>query len=396
MDAQSMRFLDQPANQDGKAPDSYFIGGEGWVGGRIFDYGRDEVRQFLIDNARAYLDDYHVDGLRYDEVTVIHWNGGDGFCRDLMGTLHFHKGNSIHISEYWENFGPRDLPVADGGLGFDLALDDRLRGAVRGALAQAAGGRDVTVNLDPVRDALMPRAGSPSTARSVVHLENHDLVDADRENKAEIQPRVARLANWDNPRDWYARSRSRVATGILLTAPGVPMLFMGQEFLEKEPWHNDHSRDGFFIDWDGLDGPNPQAAMRDFNRFVRELCWLRRRHPALRATGCRAYHVHNGNRTLAFQRWVEGVGRDVIVVASLNEADLWNHPVPLPVSGEIIEVFNGSAYDSVPAGGGYNSNVPGNPGGIRGDGPPLDGCPTSARVNIPANAFLVFARDRGD
>ena len=38
------------------------------------------------------------------------------------------------------------------------------------------------------------------------------------------------------PSSWYARSRSRVATGLLLMAPGIPLLFMGQEFLEDKPW----------------------------------------------------------------------------------------------------------------------------------------------------------------
>jgi hypothetical protein len=71
-------------------------------------------------------------------------------------------------------------------------------------------------------------------AQSVVHLENHDLVDADRDKPWEIQPRIAQLAYWDHPREWFGRSRSRVATGILVTGPGTPMMFMGQEFLESK------------------------------------------------------------------------------------------------------------------------------------------------------------------
>lgn len=55
--------------------------------------------------------------------------------------------------------------------------------------------------------------------------ENHDLVYHEREQ------RVERLGDPSNPRSWYARSRARVATSISLTAPGIPMLFMGQEFL---------------------------------------------------------------------------------------------------------------------------------------------------------------------
>jgi 1,4-alpha-glucan branching enzyme len=395
LDSQSMRFFDQPANQHGMAPDSYFIGGEGWAGGRIFDYSADEVRGFLIDNARTYYAEFHLDGLRYDEVTVINDNGGDRFCRDITNTLRFHKPTAIQIAEYWKE-GDRARPVQPGGLGFDAAVDDRLRKAVRSALAEASVGRDAAVNLDPVRDALRPAPGFPAAWRSVVHLENHDVIDADRENPVEIQPRVPRLAHWDDRRDWYARSRSRVATGLLLTAPGIPMLFMGQEFLEDKPWHNDHARDGFFIYWDGVDGASPDPAMCDFHRFTTELCWLRRRHPALRGEGCNPYYVHNGHRVLACHRWVEGVGRDVIVVVSLNESTQSGYQLPLPVGGRWLEVFNGDAFDSMPAGRGLNTGVPGNPGGMNGNGPPVAGCPTSAQVVIPANGILVFARDRGD
>ena len=51
--------------------------------GPVFDYGRPEVRQFLIDNAKMHLQEYHLDGLRYDQVTVIDENGGWRFCQDL-------------------------------------------------------------------------------------------------------------------------------------------------------------------------------------------------------------------------------------------------------------------------------------------------------------------------
>lgn len=68
--------------------------------------------------------------------------------------------------------------------------------------------------------------------RSVQMVENHDLVYKERE------PRIAHLADGSNARPWYARSRSRVAMGLLLTAPGIPMLFMGQEFLEDKQWND--------------------------------------------------------------------------------------------------------------------------------------------------------------
>jgi hypothetical protein len=71
-----------------------------------------------------------------------------------------------------------------------------------------------------------------------------------------------------------------MAMGLLLTAPGIPMLFMGQEFLEDELWSDDPRRAELMIWWDGLDGADRHMAY--FHQFTRELIWLRRQHPALR------------------------------------------------------------------------------------------------------------------
>jgi len=393
LDAESMRFFDQPADQDGKAPDLYFIGGEGWAGGRIFNYRSDEVQQFLIDNAKLFLDEYHVDGFRYDEVTVIYWNRGKQFCQHLTDTLHFHKPKAIHIAEYWDwDRATPVLPVPTG-LGFDAAVHDGLRIAIRQVIGEAAAGTGAYVNMTALRNALYRPAAFPAAWRAVVHVENHDLVDDDRDNRAEIQPRMSRLADANNPRSWYARSRSRVATGLVLTAPGIPMLFMGQEFLEDKSWHNNPGRDDLFIYWEGL---KRDPVMRDFLRFTQELCRLRRRHPALQGEGLNPYYVHDANRVLAFQRWQEGVGRDVIVVVSLGESTYREYQLPFPAGGYWHEVFNSDAYDSMPSHGSYNPNAAGNPWGVTASGPPMEQCPTSATIVLPANGLLIFARDLGN
>ncbi len=112
-DDQSMRFLERPANHEWWDPDAYFIGGDGWAGGRIFDYARDEARQLLIDNARWFLEEFHADGFRYDEVSVCTNNGGGGFCQEITGVVRGTKDTAIQIAEYLE-LGPgdrRDAPT---------------------------------------------------------------------------------------------------------------------------------------------------------------------------------------------------------------------------------------------------------------------------------------------
>ena len=101
----------------------------------MFAYWNDGVRQFLIDNARFFLEEYRADGIRYDEVTVMHHHGGDRFCRDLSSTLRYLRPDAIQIAEYWD--WDRAFPVtpAPAGLGFDAALGDGLRDACRGGRA---------------------------------------------------------------------------------------------------------------------------------------------------------------------------------------------------------------------------------------------------------------------
>ena len=140
--------------------------------------------------------------------------------------------------------------------------------------------------------------------------ENHDIVYSGREQ------RIARLGDPDHPRSWFARSRARVATGLSLTAPGIPMLFMGQEFLEDKQWADDFvSHRDLLLYWAGLDQGDKQ--MLDHVRFTSELLHFAADLRRLRGQGFRVVHVHDQNRVLAFHRWVEGEGHDVIVVVHL-------------------------------------------------------------------------------
>ena len=164
------------------------------------------------------------------------------------------------------------------------------------------------------------------------------------------------------------------------------MLFMGQEILEDKPWHVDiRFWSQFLIWWDGLAS---DRAMQDFLRFVQDLVRLRRRHPALFGEGIRIPQVHERDRVIVMHRWVEGEGRDVVVVASLNEATLDSYSVELPGPGYWHEVFNSDVYDHFP-----NPWVVGNAGGVRADGPAGSVYAHTARIRIPANGAVVFARE---
>ena len=387
-DDEGIMFFDrQPDTTDNN---SLYFTDQDHAGGRVFAFWKREVRQFLIDNGKSLLQEYHIDGLRFDQVTVIAESGGWHFAQDLTNTLRRVKPAAIQIAEYWGSERWKGVAAPPSGMGFDIGYGDALRDTLRGVIAETTGGAAARVDFDKLRDVLY--LTYKDTARWAVFqcIENHDLLDFNHHGR-DRQPRIAALADPSNARSWYARSRAKVATGLLLTAPGVPMIFMGQEFLEDKYWTDWPARPELLIWWDGLEGRDKH--MSDQHRFTRELMWLRRKHPALRGEGLNVFHVHNDNRVIAMHRWLPGSGRDVVVVASLNESTFYDYGYRLgfPGGGHWNEVFNSDIYDQW-----FNPNARGNPGGVTADGPGRDGLPASAGVTLPANSLLVFARDRGD
>ena len=381
-DDHSIYFFDRAVGGDNNQ--SLYCSDRGWAGGLALALWNQDVRQFLINNATYFLKEFHIDGFRYDEISVLLSLSGDSglqFCRDLSSTVRFVKDRALQNAEHWP---PQSWVVAgsnQGGLGFDVIQHDSLRIAIRSAIDGAAQGRDADVHLDELAAALYP-SGLNHGWRAVTCVENHDIVKQGEEQ------RIPRIADGSNARSWYARSRTRVANTVLLTSPGIPQVFMGQEFLEDKQWSSDLSQ-GLLIWWDGVNGAD--KTMADHLRFTQDLIRLRWRQPALRSDSVRCFHVHNVNRVIAFHRWIEGQGRDVIVVASLNESTWWSYNIGFPIAGQWLEVFNSDVYDNW-----VNPMVAGNHGAIMVGGEAAQGFPTSAGITIPANAVVVFARDVGD
>jgi 1,4-alpha-glucan branching enzyme len=378
-DSNSIWFLDRmPENNKN---DSLYFTDHDWAGGQVFAYWNDDVQQFLIDNTTSFIDEYRVDGFRFDEVSVMDHNGGWRTAQAITGTLRAHKPEAITIAEYWPVNDYIVKPEGEGGADFDATWHDGIRNTVRAAVRAASSGSSAFVNMDDIAAAIA-NSGLRNRWRAVQSIEDHDIVRRGRDL------RIARLADQSDPRSWYGRSRNRVATGLVLTAPGIPMLFMGQEFLEDKQW-NDDPGSGSQLWWGGLESGDKQ--MGDFLRFTRELIGVRRKQPALRGEGCRVIYSSNTDRVLAFQRWVEGVGRDVIVVASFNERTWFGYQIGFPSGGRWLEVFNSDVYENW-----VNQGTFGNGGAVDASGGPLHGLAASAFVTIPANGLLVFARDFGN
>ena len=380
-DDQSLYFWDRARN--GNNNDSLYFTDQGWAGGLSFAFWNNDVRQYVINNAHFYLDEFHADGFRYDEVSILlRLNGDSGwsFCRDLTNTVRFLKPRALQNAEYWPVDPMVVAPAAGNGLGFDVVQHDGLRSAVRSAIAQAAQGQSAHVDLDAIAAALYP-SGLPHAWQAVTCIENHDIV------KAGLEPRIPHLADASDARSWYARSRARVANAMLMTATGIPQLFMGQEFLEDKQWDWD-PKSAELIWWEGL---TSDKAMIDHLRFMQELIRMRWRHPAVRNGSTRVGLVHNDDRVLACHRWIEGSGRDTMIVVSLAESTKYGYAIGFPLPGRWLEVFNSDIYDHW-----VNPLLAGNGGAIEANGGPMHGFAFSSAITIPANSVVVFARDNGD
>jgi 1,4-alpha-glucan branching enzyme len=377
---QSLYFLDRQPTAGGQRNSLYFTD-VGHAGGLVFDFAKPEVRDFLIQNARFFLEEYRVDGFRYDQVSVIDHDGapkGWSFCQDLTDTLHFVNPSTINLAEYW-SVNPYIVKRPPEGGGFDSSLTDGLRITLRDVISAASQPDERPLAMASLGASLWPD-GFLQAWQFVQGPENHDIVYNGREM------RIAKLGQPGDSRSWYARSRARVACGLSLTAPGIPMLFMGQEFLEDKQWSDDLSfHPELLLYWAGLALGDKQ--MLDHLRFMGELIALRRREPALTGQGFRVVHAHDENRVLAFHRWADGAGGDAIVVLHLGNNTRYGYRIGFPDGGTWREVFNSDVYENW-----VNPNVAGNGGSIVADAQGIHGFGWSSELVLPANSILVFTR----
>ncbi len=382
-------YFDRIRNAGNNNDSLYFTDQDRGTGGLAFALWNAEVCRFLADNAAHYIEEFHVDGFRYDEISILlSTSQGSGweFCRALTTRLRNLQPRILQNAEFWpgefsdipSSALPIVAPAATGGAGFDVVQHDYLRSTLRGAVGAASGGAAAAVSVAAIGRALYP-PGFDHAWRAVTCIENHDLVMAGR------SPRIPMLADSSNPRSWYARSRSRFAAAVLLTASGIPQLFMGQEFLEDKSWDTNPAGPDL-LGWNDLTG-GADRSMADHLRCTQDLIRLRQNQPALRGDNVNAFYASDNDRVLAFHRWLEGTGQDVIVVASLAESTWQSYDLGFPATGFWTEVFNSDVYDHW-----VNPWVAGNGAGVQADGGPLHGFTTSASIVIPANGVVVFAR----
>jgi len=292
------------------------------------DYGRQEVRQLIRDNAMMWLEDYHIDGLRYDMTLYIrHVSGNGDPQRDLPDGWNLAQWiNSevrekfpgrITIAEDLQNNAWLTKDSGAGGAGFGSQWD---AGFVHPIRAAVSAGRDEDRNMWSVRNAITHNYNGDAFQR-VVYSESHDEV-------ANGKSRVPSEIDPEGAQNWYAMKRTTLATALVFTVPGIPMLFQGQEFLQH----------GWFQDTEPLNWQLSELheGLVELHRDLIDLR-LNKRGTTRGLSGHNVLvnHVNDRGKVVAFHRWDRGGAADeVIVVANFSSQTYTNYRIGLPHAGD--------------------------------------------------------------
>jgi len=346
------------------------------------DYGRGAVRQYFRDNALFWLNKYRLDGLRFDSVVNIRNRNGNnndpaGDLPDGWGLLQW-INNEIRESQPWKITIAEDLQnnewitkdTGAGGAGFGTQWDAGFVHSIRSAIIAV---NDADRDMLVVRDALYHRYNGNALQR-VIYTESHDEV-------ANGKSRVPEEICPGNADSWFSRKRSALGAALVFTAPGIPMIFQGQEFLEQ----------GYFQDTVPLDWARLQT-FGGINLLYRDLIRLRRnwfkQTRGLRGRHLHVHHVNNTDKVIAFHRWDSGgPGDDVVVVANFADRSYDSYTIGMPCAGQWRVRFNSDLQ-------GYGADFGNHPGYDTATGGGfMDNMPYKANVGIGPYSVLFLSQD---
>jgi len=309
----------------------------------IFNYGRNEVRAFLISSAGYWLDRFHLDGLRVDAVASMlyldygrkagEWipnpHGGNedleaiAFLRDLNQWVYKEHPDVQMIAEESTAWPMVSRPVYVGGLGFGMKWN---MGWMHDTLEY--------FSKDPVhrpyhQGQLTFSIWYAFTENFVLGLSHDEVVYG----KGSLLGRMP-------GDDWQKRANLRTLYGYMYGHPGKKLLFMGGEFGQRNEWYHEAS-----LDWHLLERPEHQG----LQRWVRDLNTFYRAQPALHtgdfhAEGFQWVDFHDAERSvLSFLRRTPGSDDWILVAGNFTPLPRENYIIGVPCAGWWEESLNSDA-----------------------------------------------------
>ena len=295
------------------------------------DYGRGEVRSYLRDNALQWLEPFRCDGLRFDATGWIRNVAGhnDDPATDIPDgwSLLQWINDEIDSRQPWKITVAEDMQdnewltkaTGAGGAGFASQWGAGFMHTVRAAVVASDDGQR---SMAAVGQAVAQRFNGDAFQR-VIYTESHDEVAA-----SAGQARVPELIWPGNAGSFFAQKRSTLGAALAFTAPGIPMIFMGQEFLESGSWSDAHE-----LDW------SKAQSFAGISNLYRDLIRLRRNWfdttAGLSGQNVHLFHQNDRDKVIAFHRWDRGGPRDdVVVVLNMANRSYDAYRIGLPQGGQ--------------------------------------------------------------
>src|SRR5271163_1129067 len=352
----------------------------------IFNYGRNEVRSFLLSSAMFWLDKYHADGLRVDAVASMlyldytrkqgEWLANQYGGRENLEAIEFLR--QFNQEAYGEHPGIQTIaeestawpmvsrPIYVGGLGFGLKWD---MGWMHDTLEYFAN--------DPIHrrfhhNQLTFRMLYGFTENFVLPLSHDEVVHG----KGSL---IAKMPG----DEWQKFANLRLLFGYMYAQPGKKMLFMGDEFGQVSEWAHDGS-----LEWNILQYP----VHHGLQSWVEQLNRIYANEPALHDfdTDPRGFEWidcnDNAASTISLLRKSRSPNQNIVVVCNFTPIPRLNYRLGVPSGGFWREILNGDAKE-------YGGSGMGNLGGVVAQEEPVHGRPYSLNLTLPPLAAVFLKAD---
>jgi 1,4-alpha-glucan branching enzyme len=351
----------------------------------VFDFGRNEVRNFLVANALFWVEEFHIDGLRVDAVAsmlYLDYSRKDGewlpnefggrenldavaFLREMNATVYRRNPGVVTIAEESTAWPAVSRPVHLGGLGFGFKwnmgwMHDSLAYAERPPIYRQYHHHQMTFSM---MYAYSENFVLPISHDEVVH------------GKGSLLRKM--------PGDqWQQLATVRALLAYMWAHPGKQLLFMGCEIAQPEEWNESTS-----LNWDLLQWPDHsgmQALVRDVNRTYRRerSLWSQDVTPE----GFQWIDANDaGSNALSFLRWGDD-GSVLACVSNFSGSAHAGYRLGLPRAGRWREAVNTDAEI-------YAGSGAGNFGAVEATEQPWHGQPASAEIYLPALATVWFVAE---
>lgn len=349
----------------------------------VFNYGRNEVRSFLISNAIFWLQHYHADGLRVDAVASMlyldysrkdgEWEPNVYGGRENLDTISFLKdfNEAVYsnfegiqtIAEESTSFPMVSKPIFDGGLGFGMKwmmgwMHDTLQYFKKESVYRKYHQNDLTFSMTY---AFSENFMLPLSHDEVVY------------GKHSILGRMT-------GDEWQRFANLRLLYGYMFTHPGTKLLFMGAEFGQSREWNFEGSLDWHLLQFGYHEGI--RKTITDLNNLYKSQPALYEKQFSPEGFEWINYSDHQ-NAVIAYIRKGNNEKDDVIVVCNFTPVVRTNYRIGIPRKGRLTQIFN---TDEVSLGGSGVTNT----GKIKIDNEPWNGREFSASLVLAPLSVMVF------